>query len=135
MAKDTALTAEAGAPALDPRVVTMQREIDFSVTNLASGNHFELFDLPAGSQVLAAQLQVTTVDAGGGTLALGKATGTELLTAQATSAKALFAGTNTVGVMFSGDTVDISAGTAAVTTAVVIVTIVVLLGGDFTAQS
>jgi len=122
MAQDTSLTALSGgsAVAFDCALKVYHRTIDFAVENLANGDHFQLFTLPAGAQVLGGICQITTLDAGGGTISIGVGgTGTELLSAQATSA-ATCATLTAGGVQLTtaADTIDLSAGAAALTTAV-----------------
>ena len=56
--------------------------------NLAQNAHAEIFQIPAGAQVIAGQVQILTEDAGGGLINIGVGgTGTELMNSQAISAK------------------------------------------------
>jgi len=129
MAQDTSLTALSGgsAVAFDCALKMYHRTIDFSVENLASGDHFEVFTLPAGALVVAGIFQITTLDSGGGTLSLGTAAGTGLLSTQALSAATCV--TLTAGgaqLTTASDTIDLLAGSADITTAVVKIWLLVI---------
>lgn len=133
-AVDTAVTALEGAMAIGPKVQVMQRSVDFSVTNLAVGDWFELFQLEAGDVVIGGALEVTTAGTATATVDLGFGAGATLMSAKAASALALFPTTATIGISAStsvADTIDISCNTAALVLGVVRVTIAVLKAGDF----
>lgn len=129
MAIDTSLTTQTAGTmvALDNVVQVYQRVIDFSKNNLASGAHFELFTIPANSIILTGWHEVLTADAGGGSYLVGYGgTGHEIINSHAVSATSAEA-IDHVGVSWaSADTVDMSATAAAITTAKVRVTLVVM---------
>jgi hypothetical protein len=135
MAQDTAITAVAGAPAIGPKLQVYQREINFATTGLASGDHFELFDLDAGDVVIAGGVVVTAVaGAGNEDLTIGVGgTGTELLTATPvdTSGFTAFTLNSLAPVQVGDDTVDLAMTVDAADRGTVLVTMVVLKAGDF----
>ena len=112
------------------------RVIDFSENNLAANDHFAIFTLPAGAQVLGGQIEVLTVDAGGGKVNIGVGgTGHELLDSQVVSAATATKFTaGGVQLTTAEDTIDLSAETAALTTAKVRVTMLVLVPSGITTQ-
>lgn len=138
MAQNTNYDTQTGAPALLQKVQVYQYTVDTSTVdgddskNLAIGAHVEMIQLEAGDLVVSGAVEVVTVDAGGGTIDIGiGGTGTELVAAQALSTAGVFA-IDTTDVVIGADTVDLSTNTAAVTTAVIRVTLAVLKAGDFT---
>lgn len=133
MAQNPAINPLSGAPAVGQKVQVYQREIDFSVNNLASGAHFQLFTLDAGDVILGGACEVVTAGTGDHDLTLGTAaSSTNLLTATAVDTKAQVATTNTVAVI-GGSTgaVNLHMTVAAAATGVVRVTLAVLKAGDF----
>lgn len=132
MAKNTAISAQTGAPALLQKIWCYQRTIDFSATNLASGDHFELFQLEAGDVVIAGAFEVVTAGTGNHDATLGVGgTGTTLLTATPVDTEAVTALTIDAPIVIGADTVDLAMTVANATTGVVRVTIAVLKAGDF----
>lgn len=130
MAQDTSLTAlNGGADSGSLNCLQVfARVIDFATENLASADHFPVFSIPANSQVVAGQLEVLTVDAGGGTISMGVGgTGTGLLNAQAISSATAVKLTAGGVITTTADTVDLLANTAAITTAKVRITMLVLV--------
>lgn len=131
-AVNTAITTRPGGFEVGPPncLTVYQRTIDFSATgnNLANGDWFQLFTIPIGAVILDGLVKVVTVDAGGGTIVLGKAGGNEILTAMALSAAITQKVTNPRIQLSTtvADTLDICAGTAAITTAVVSIWLLVL---------
>ena len=112
MAKNTAITAQTAAPALLQKLWVYQREIDFATNGLASGDHFELFDLDAGDVVIAGGVVVTAGGTAGNedlTIGVG-GTGTELLTATPVDTSGFTALTLNSGapVQVGNDTVDLA---------------------------
>jgi hypothetical protein len=131
MAVDTAIIAQSGAPALLQKVQAYQRNIDFSVTNLASGDHFELFDLEAGDVIIGGSVEVTTAGTGNHDLTLGiGGTGTELMTALPVDTLGVTV-LSTPHYAIGDDTVDLAMTVAAGATGAVLVTLVVMKGADF----
>jgi hypothetical protein len=110
--------------------------LDFTQHNLAQNAHAEIFQIPAGAQVLAGQVQILTEDAGGGKINIGVGgTGTELMDSQVISAKtAVKVTAGGVVTTTAADTIDLWAETAAITLAKVRVTLLVLLPGDIAAM-
>jgi len=133
MAIDTAIAPQTGAPAVGQKVQVYQREIDFSVNNLASGAHFQLFTLDAGDVILGGALEVTAAGTATSAITLGTAAGsTNLLTATLISAEAVTATTATVAVI-GGATgaVNLHMTVANAVAGAVRVTVAVLKAGDF----
>jgi hypothetical protein len=132
MTVNTGYTALTGADsvALVNTLRVYRRTIDFSVVNLASTGWFALFAVPAGSELVSGVVQITTLDAGGGKINLGiqtgSASGNEILDSQvctsATAVKTLDhvqLATTAAGVIY------LNGETAALTTAVVSITLLV----------
>ena len=137
MAVDTHITKQAAASEFGAHLLKVySRVIDFAENNLAQNAHFEVFEIPAGAQVLGGQVEVLTVDAGGGKVNIGiGSTGTELLDSLVTSSKTaskLTAGG--VQTTTAADTIDLWAETAALTTAKVRITMLVLDASDIASQ-
>lgn len=132
MAVDTAVTAKTGFTpvGLENSLFVLTRTIDFSLHNLASGAWFELFTIPTGAMIVAGFYEILTLDAGGGTIALGTGGSNQLLTAAATSAVTKVKITNTDVILSAtaAVAVTIAAGTAALTTAKVRVKLLCLHG-------
>ena len=72
-ALDTAVTPLTGAVGVgvNNALKSVDRVIDFSDTNLASGDWFKLFTLPAGSVIVQAALDVLTGEGATATVTLG----------------------------------------------------------------
>jgi len=133
MAIDTATAPQTGAPAVGQKVQGYQREIDFSVKNLASGAHFQLFTLDAGDVILGGACEIGTAGTGNHDLTLGTAaSSTNLLTATPVDTAAVVATTATTPVI-GGATgaVNLHMTVANAATGVVRVTVAVLKAGDF----
>jgi len=137
MAVDTTITAQEGAPALGPKLQVYQRTINFKTValggtgNLAADAWYNIFTTEAGDVVLAASMVVETLDSGGGTLQLGLGGGATFQQATALSAAATVCSTVTTPIKCDAGPITLCAKSAAVTTAKVHVTAVVLKGGDF----
>lgn len=134
MAVDTSYTAKSGAPALLQKVQVYQAQLDFTSTgdgNLAADAWWELFDTEVGDVVLASVIKVETVDAGGGTLQVGLGGGLTIQQATAISSAATIASNVTTPIEVDAGPITLCAKTAAVTTAKVTVTVVVLKAADF----
>ena len=71
-ALDTAVTALTGAAGMNSvnGMKVYSRTIDFSVTNLASGDWFKLFTLPVDTIIKKAYINVLTAEAGNITLGI-----------------------------------------------------------------
>ena len=135
MAVDTSVTALTGnGVALGMKEKVLQREVDFSVTNLAAGDWFQLFDLSVGHIVNWAVIEIVTAGTASATVSLGVDAGTEVVTEVAADATAgtRYMSTNTVPIDFSGNTLDISGLTAALVLGVVRVTVGVADTSDYT---
>ena len=138
MAVDTTVKAQAGAPALGQKVQVYQKTVDFRTValggtgNLAADAWYEIFTTEVGDVVLASAIVVETVDAGGGTLQVGLGGGLTLQQATALSAAATIASTVAAPIKVDAGPITLCAKTAAITTAKVHVTCVVLKAGDFT---
>jgi hypothetical protein len=133
MAQDTAISPLKGAPASGSKLEVYQRRIDFAVTGLASGAHFELFTMDTGDIVVGGCVIVAGGTTGGNedfTIGIG-GTGTTLLTATPVDTDAVVPLTATKGVSVSSDTVDLAMTVDAADIGTVDVTLVVLKAGDF----
>lgn len=130
MAVDTHIKAqtEASAITVANSLKCWQRTVDFSVHNLADGAWFELFDVPAGTLVVSGTVEVLTVDAGGGTLTVGFSGGHTIKDTTVISSKIKVVISHPRAMFNAGaaEAVTIRATTAAITTAVVRVTLVTL---------
>lgn len=128
MAKNANITAQASGSmvGLDNTIQVFQRVIDCSKQNLASGDHFELFTIPAASIVLTGWSEILTADSGGGAFTVGiGGTGHEIVNSTNVNATAS-AAIDHVAVSFAtADTIDLAAATAALTTAKIRITLVV----------
>jgi hypothetical protein len=105
-----------GTPCLVNRVPRLHEFVmDFSVTNVTAGDIVQLFQCPEDMLVLEAGYEILTAGTASGTLDLGKAGGTELLSAIALDAAA---GTKAAGsaanpVFFKdSDTIDAQVNTS-----------------------
>jgi hypothetical protein len=133
MTVNTGYLALTGAADVSSRdcVRVYRRTIDMSkVTgaSLTSGDHLAIFAVPAGALLVSGVIQVTTVDAGGGTVCLGiAATGTTIVNAQAVSVKTAAATSDNIQLCTTAaGVIYMSAASFALTTAVVTVTLLVL---------
>jgi len=137
MAVDDTVTAQSGAAALGQKVQVYQKTVNFATVanggtgNLAQDAWYEIFDTEAGDVVLSSAIVVETVDAGGGTLQVGLGGGLTLQQATALSAAATIASTVAGSIKVDAGPITLCAKTAAITTAKVHVTCVVLKAGDF----
>ena len=86
----TALTSAAGV-GVNNAVKVMSRVVDFSATNLASGDWFKIFTLPVGSVVKNVIVDVLTEETGNITLGVTGAL-TALSTSLSVAAKATLVG-------------------------------------------
>ena len=126
MALDTAVTALTGnGVALGMKEKVLQREVDFSVTNLAIGDWFRLFDLSTGHIVKWATIEIVILGTASATVSLGIDAGTEVVGEVAADAAIAtrYMSANTVPIDFTGNTLDISAATAALVLGKVRVTV------------
>ncbi|HUV67680.1 MAG TPA: hypothetical protein VMW24_27550 [Sedimentisphaerales bacterium] len=133
MAVDTNVATKKGsAPiSLSNRLRMFERTVDFSDDNLASGAWFEIIQLPANSIVIDGMLHVITEQATL-TLALGYGGGHELLgaTTVATAKQSTAMEHKAVVWPTTDDDVSIVAGAATASTAVVTVSLLVLVPDD-----
>lgn len=129
MAVDTAVTVETGAAALGAKVVVYQREIDFDTTELAVGDWFDLFQMPANALVLGGMAELILSGTATATFDIGVEGGAQLLSATALDATTgtCTAFTHTAAVVFDGTTIDLSINTAKAVLGKVRVTAVVAL--------
>jgi hypothetical protein len=127
MAVDTAVTAQTGAASLGQKIVIYQREVNFATTNLTSGDHFQLFSLPAESLVIGGQVEILLAGTATTDVTIGKTTGTELLTGANLDGTAgtVTVFTATTGVSFDSDTIDLAVDTATAILGRVLVTCIV----------
>ena len=128
MAVDTAVTVQTGAAALGQKIVVYQRLIDFSVTNLAVGGWFDLFQMPANALVMTGIAEIVLSGTASATFDIGVEDGATILSATALDAAA---GTVTVfttpNIVFDGTTIDLSINTAKAILGKVRVTVIVAL--------
>ena len=132
MAIQETIAALTGAPAIGPKVQVYQRKINFAdQAPLASGAHFEFIELEAGDVVIGGSMEVVSAGTATAKIAVGVNGGADLLTATLIDAEAVTPFTATKGVAVGADTVDIAASVAACEAGIVMVTLVVMKGGDF----
>jgi hypothetical protein len=132
MALDTAIAPMDRGQEAPGKIRIFQRRIDFSATNLATANYFSIFSLDAGDVVLGGAVKVVTAGTATTDVTVGAGTGTELLTGADLDGTAgtVTPFTNTVGVVMSGDSIDVSCDTAAAVLGVIEITAIVLATGD-----
>lgn len=122
-------TAGGVAPAIAKIPFTVTRVVDTSTTNLAAGVH-QIFNVPARFQVLHASVEVTTVESVGvtGTVALGDTlSAARYVAAAVVTATGYMVQTGAKGVpSTAATTVDITVATATLSTAKLLVTIVMV---------
>jgi len=136
-AVDTAVTALSGAMAIGPKVQTVQREIDFSVTNLAAADWFQVFQGEAGDICLGGAVEILVAGTATATFTIGMASGEELLGSTALDAAAgtITPFANTAGIAIgdgaTADTIDVEMEVAAAVLGKIRITAVLLKAGDF----
>lgn len=102
----------------------LEEVIDFGTNNGATSDVFETINIPAGSVVLNAGVEVVTAEAGTGTVALSSSSpSVTYVAASGTTSTGYLTSGDAVGEMFvvypAADTLDITVGTAARTSAVI----------------
>ena len=132
MAVDTSISALAGAPAVGQKIQVYQREVDFSVNNLAAGAHFALFDLDAGDVVIAAQVQTVTADTAAADVDVGVDGGDTLIAATDCTSAGFATGPTAAPVSVAvASVVSVEPQTNGLTDGVLRFTCAVLKAGDF----
>ena len=104
-----AITKDAG------RQYPLVAEVRFDFADIPAVATYEAIDLPAGAVIVGGLLEVITVDAGGGTIAVAIG-GTTLLVATASTPASRTFITETPVALTAADTVDIVVATAVLTT-------------------
>lgn len=113
MALNSAITAKTGnGTALGLKTKSVQAEVDFSVNNLAAGDHFDLISLEDGHVVLDAILEIVSSGDATATLAVGVGGDGSIVTANLADAAA---GTK----YFDSGKVDVSSAVVSLAGAVV----------------
>ena len=132
MALDTAVAPMDRGQEAPSKLRIFQRRIDFSATNLATADHFKVFALNDGDIVLGGGVTIITAGTATTDVTVGTTTGTTLLTGADLDGTAgtVTPFTNTVGVVMSGDSIDVSCDTAAAVLGVIEITALVLATGD-----
>jgi hypothetical protein len=89
---------------------------------------YEAIDLPGGAKIISGELEIVTVDAGGGKIAVSLS-GTALLAATASTPASRTAFTDTGAITTAPDTVDVTISVAVLTTAVYRLTVEYTIDG------